>query len=459
MRVTHLQLTDFRSYESAQVEFGDGVTTLVGRNGHGKTNVVEAVRYLSTLSSHRVATDAPLLRAGAQRAVVAGRVQRGERSLMLEITLIPGKANQARLNRGASRPRDLIGLLRTVVFAPEDLGLVKGDPSARRAFMDELCVALQPALAGDLVDYDRVLRQRSSLLKSAKGKARIDEDMLVIWDEKLAGLGARITRARLIAIEGLAPFVARAYADVAPGEGECAISYATATSVSRETQPDEPSEIGAPGGAQFVSPRSAANDGTSPPDTKFEISSRPAAASDATERVAPTPLTSIAELTEALLARMRELRKQELDRGVCLVGPHRDDLDIRIGALPAKGYASHGESWSCALALRLGSYDLLATDGDDGEPVLILDDVFAELDAGRRTALARRIVHARQVLITAAVAEDVPTELRDHPGGHHILRVTPGEVQAELLDEKPPTGTTTADAPPSESLPTEVDGE
>ncbi|NTV40457.1 MAG: DNA replication and repair protein RecF, partial [Demequinaceae bacterium] len=171
MRVTHLHLTDFRSYAAVQVEFGEGVTTLVGRNGHGKTNVVEAVRYLSTLSSHRVATDAPLLRAGAERAVVAGRVQRGDRSLMLEVTLIPGKANQARLNRGAVRPRELLGLLRTVVFAPEDLGLVKGDPSARRAFLDELCVALQPAFAGDLADYDRVLRQRSSLLKSAKGKA------------------------------------------------------------------------------------------------------------------------------------------------------------------------------------------------------------------------------------------------------------------------------------------------
>jgi len=451
MRVTHLQLTDFRSYESAQVEFGDGVTTLVGRNGHGKTNVVEAVRYLSTLSSHRVATDAPLLRAGAQRAVVAGRVQRGERSLMLEITLIPGKANQARLNRGGARPRDLIGLLRTVVFAPEDLGLVKGDPSARRAFMDELCVALQPAFAGDLVDYDRVLRQRSSLLKSAKGKARIDEDLLVIWDEKLAGLGARITRARLIAVEGLAPFVARAYADVAPGEGDCAVSYATATMVSRETQPEDVSEIAAPDGANNAGSSLDSSDADDLRTPKFEISSRPPAASDATERVAPTPLTSIAELTEALLARMRDLRKQELDRGVCLVGPHRDDLDIRIGPLPAKGYASHGESWSCALALRLGSYDLLATDGDDGEPVLILDDVFAELDAGRRTALARRIVNARQVLITAAVAEDVPTELRDHPGGHHILRVTPGEVHAELVGEKPPT-----EKPPTETLPVDA---
>jgi len=430
MRITHLQLTDFRSYSTARVEFGEGVTTLVGRNGHGKTNVVEAVRYLSTLSSHRVATDAPLLRAGAERAVVAGRVQRGERSLMLEVTLIPGKANQARLNRGAVRPRELLGLLRTVVFAPEDLGLVKGDPGARRAFLDELCVALQPAFAGDLADYDRVLRQRSSLLKSAKGKARIDENMLAVWDEKLAGLGARIMRARIIAVEQLAPFVARAYADVAPGEGECSIAYATATLVSRETNDDNSLEIEAPSGADGALPETA---GVGPSakvlSREIEFSApRPSAAGDATERVAPTPLTSVDELTEALLGRMRDLRKQEFDRGVCLVGPHRDDLDIQIGTLPAKGYASHGESWSCALALRLGSYDLLATDGNDGEPVLILDDVFAELDTGRRAALASRIAGASQVLITAAVAEDVPVELREHPAGHRILKVTPGEV-------------------------------
>jgi len=433
MRVTHLQLTDFRSYEAVQVEFGDGVTILVGRNGHGKTNVVEAVRYLSTLSSHRVATDAPLLRAGADRAVVAGRVQRGERSLMLEVTLVPGKANQARLNRGAAKPRELLGLLRTVVFAPEDLGLVKGDPSVRRAFMDELCVALQPAFAGDLADYERVLRQRSSLLKSAKGKARIDEDLLAIWDEKLVGLGARIMRARVSAVDQLRPYVARAYADVAPGEGDCAISYSTATLVSRETSDEKSSEIEAPGGADGGSPLHGAQGLSASKDVhEIEISAaRRLAAGDASERVTPTPLTSIDALVEALLGRMRALRKQELDRGVCLVGPHRDDLDIQIGALPARGYASHGESWSCALALRLGSYDLLSSDGNDGEPVLILDDVFAELDTGRRAALAERLARASQVLITAAVPEDVPVELREHPAGHQILRVTPGQVVLE----------------------------
>lgn len=391
MRITHLLLTDFRSYETVKVDFGPGVTTLVGRNGHGKTNVVEAVRYLSTLSSHRVATDAPMLRSGAQRAIVSGRIQRGQRALTLEVTMVPGKANQARLNRGNAKPRDLVGILRTVVFAPEDLTLVKGDPGTRRAFMDELCVALQPPLVGDLADYDRVLRQRSSLLKSARGKPRFDVSTLDIWDEKLADLGARIMHARLAAMEALAPHVHQAYADVAPGEGPCSIAYLTAVEVALHD-----TDAGETAGAQ------------------------PSAA--------PTAATPVADIGAALLSKMVDRRPQEIERGVCLVGPHRDDLEIRIGELPAKGYASHGESWSCALALRLGSFALLADDGDDGEPVLILDDVFAELDSGRRAALAGRVASAGQVIITAAVPEDVPEQLREHPGGHRILHVTPGHV-------------------------------
>ena len=375
MRVTHLSLVDFRSYPEVQVEFGPGVTTLVGRNGHGKTNVVEAVRYLSTLTSHRVATDAPMVRAGAERAVMAARVQRGDRALMIEITMLPGKTNTARLNRGAAKPRDLLGILRTVIFAPEDLALVKGDPASRRTFMDEVCVALQPTLAGDIADYERVMRQRSTLLKSAKGKAKIDETMLTIWDEKLADLGARLMRARLAMVQMLRPLVARAYADVAPGEGTCTISYRTALETGEDV-------------------------------------------------LVPSTET----LKAAMLARMQELRSHELDRGVCLVGPHRDDLDITIGDLPAKGYASHGESWSCALALRLAAYDLLTEDGDDGEPVLILDDVFAELDTGRRDALAARIARASQVLITAAVGADVPAQLQHHPGGNRVLYVSPGVI-------------------------------
>lgn len=372
MRVTHLSLVDFRSYEAVDVEFGPRVTTLVGRNGQGKTNVVEAVRYLSHLSSHRVATDGPLIRFGAERAIVRGRVEKAGRSLALEVTMTPGKANTARIGRAPAKPKDLLGTLRTVVFAPEDLALVKGDPGGRRTFVDELIVSLHPRMAGDLSDYDRVLRQRSSMLKTAKN-ARGDLTMLDIWDEKLADLGGRIIAARLEAITRLAPYVTEAYAAVAPEGGECVLTYASAHGVADS------------GG-------------------------------------------SAADIAARLLATLQELRPKEIDRGVCLAGPHRDDLTITLGDLPAKGYASHGESWSCALALRLGSYALLTDDdgpdaGDDGEPVLILDDVFAELDAGRRTALAQSLANASQVLITAAVAQDVPPELQGE-----VLTVTKGEV-------------------------------
>src|SRR5680860_702111 len=297
MRITHLILTDFRSYEAVQVDFGPGVTTLVGRNGHGKTNVVEAVRYLSTLSSHRVATDAPMLRLGAQRAIVSGRVQRGDRSLTLEVTMVPGKANQARLNRGNAKPRDLVGILRTVVFAPEDLTLVKGDPGTRRAFMDELCVALQPPIAGDLADYDRVLRQRSSLLKSARGKPRFDVSTLDVWDDKLADLGARIMHARLAAMEALAPHVDQAYADVAPGEGKCTITYATAVEVPLDDDTADSADTAGKGGVQLT------------------------ATPTATPTAAPTAATPVADIGAALLGRMVERRSQEIERGVCLVGP------------------------------------------------------------------------------------------------------------------------------------------
>ncbi len=383
MRVTHLQLSDFRSYGSLDLELGPGVTTFVGRNGQGKTNLVEAVRYLSTLSSHRVASDAPLLRFGAERAVVGARLEKNGRALSLEVTLQQGRQNTARLNRGQARPRDLVGILRTVVFAPEDLALVKGDPAGRRQLMDELVVALHPALAGDLTDYDRVLRQRGSMLKTARN-ARGDMTMLDIWDEKLAHLGGRIVGARRQAVAALAPYVLEAYADVAPESGSCVLSYSTALD-------------------------------------------KPVNRDDA--EVAPlSPQADPDEIETRLLERLRALRSQEIDRGVNLAGPHRDDLDITLGDMPAKGFASHGESWSCALALRLGAYALLTAeggpDGDpDGEPVLILDDVFAELDSGRRAALARRLTSARQVLITAAVGEDVPEELAAHPAGSATVQV------------------------------------
>lgn len=361
MFVTHLSLADFRSYAGVELPLEPGVTIFTGANGQGKTNLVEAVDYLATLGSHRVASDAPLVRFGAERAIVRGRVQAGlddPRQLLLEIEIVPGRANRASLNRAPlRRARDLLGALRTVVFSPEDLALVKGDPAERRRFIDELVTARWPRLAGVRADYDRVLKQRSTLLKSLSGRPRgVIEDAaftLDVWDEQLATFGAELTEARLDTLAVLRPLVARAYSDIAPRNNHARLEYRSGIGVS-----------------------------------------------DVTGRAA---------LAGLLVERMRERRGEEIARGVCLVGPHRDDIVLSLGELPAKGYASHGESWSFALALRLGCFALLRADGV--EPVLVLDDVFAELDEVRRDHLAGLAGQAEQVLITAAVPADVPGRL------------------------------------------------
>jgi DNA replication and repair protein RecF len=366
--VAHLSLHDFRSYATAEVELEPGVTAFIGRNGQGKTNLVEAIDYLSRLASHRVASDAPLVRAGAEQAVVRAAVVREGRTAVLEIELNPGRSNRARVNRSPlPRARDLVGLVRTVVFSPEDLTLVKGDPSDRRRFLDDLLVLRAPRLAGVRADYDRVLRQRNSLLKTAgaarRGSSSQDTALstLGVWDAHLARTGAELLAERIALVEALRPYVGKAYETVARG--------ATRDDAEIDYKPS------------------------------FELGG----------------LTDRAGLTEALLAEVERRRNDELDRGISLVGPHRDELALSLGhgpddnRLPVKGYASHGESWSFALALRLASYDLLRADGDD--PILILDDVFAELDTDRRAQLADLVAGAEQVLVTAAVAADVPAAL------------------------------------------------
>jgi len=371
--VTHLSLADFRSYPSVELALGPGVTTFTGANGQGKTNLIEAVDYLATLGSHRVASEVPLVRHSAERAIVRAKVQAGcedPRQLLLEVELIPGRQNRASLNRAPlRRPRDLLGALRTVVFSPEDLALVKGDPSERRRFLDELITTRWPRMAGVRADYDRVLKQRATLLKSLSGRSRAIPDgaaaTLDVWDESLAGFGAELMQARLATLADLAPHVASAYQAIAPADSAVRCEYR--------------SPIGADAG------------------------------------------TSIDEIEARLLLAMGQRRADEIQRGVCLVGPHRDDLVLGLGDLPAKGYASHGESWSLALSLKLGAFHLLRADGV--EPVLILDDVFAELDQLRRERLAGMISEAEQVLITAAVPDDVPISL-----GGRRFRVNDGEV-------------------------------
>ncbi|KQH77147.1 recombinase RecF [Mycobacterium gordonae] len=358
MYVRHLALRDFRSWAHADLDLDPGRTVFVGRNGFGKTNLLEALWYSSTLGSHRVGTDAPLIRAGADRAVVSTIVVNEGRECAVDLEIAAGRANKARLNRSPVRStREVVGVLRAVLFAPEDLSLVRGDPSDRRRYLDDLATVRRPVLAGVRADYDKVLRQRTALLKSLSGaRFRGDRgalDTLEVWDSRLAEHGAALMAARIDLVNQLAPEVEKAYQLLAPESRSAAIGYRAST------------------------------------DTVV-----PAAAADQQS------------LEATLLGALAARRSAELERGVCLVGPHRDDLELRLGDQPAKGFASHGESWSFAVALRLAAYELLRAEGSD--PVLLLDDVFAELDTKRRRALAAVAESAEQVLVTAAVSEDIP---------------------------------------------------
>jgi DNA replication and repair protein RecF len=356
--VRHLGLRDFRSWANVELELTPGRTVFVGSNGFGKTNLVEALWYSSTLGSHRVATDAPLVRVGAQRAVVSTIVVNEGRECAVDLEITAGRANKARLNRSPVRsPREIVGVLRAVLFAPEDLALVRGDPGDRRRYLDDLAAVRRPRVAGIRADYDKVLRQRTALLKSASGaRFRGDRgalDTLDVWDGHLAEHGAELMAARMTLVNELAPEVQKSYQLLAPAARPASIAYHASVEID-PTRPD------------------------------------------------------VDVLRAALLEKMASRRDAELERGVCLVGPHRDDLELRLGEQPAKGFASHGESWSMALALRLAAYELLRADGSD--PVLLLDDVFAELDTARREALAAAAASAEQVLVTAAVLDDIPRD-------------------------------------------------
>jgi DNA replication and repair protein RecF len=377
VHLTRLSLTDFRSYREADVILGPGVTTFQGANGQGKTNLVEAAGYLATFGSHRVATDAPLIRQGADRAILRGLVSGAGRDTLLEIEINAGRANRVRLNRApAPRPREVLGVLRCVLFAPEDIAVVKGDPDQRRRYLDDLLVAMRPRYAGVRADYERVLRQRTALLKSAKARGAVPAGTLEVWDDHLVTAGVQLTAGRLRLVRELRPLVAACYSSVSGTERDTGLSYRMSAAAGPGA--------GAPGAGDL---------GDGAPTTELGLDPE------------PDPDKLALTLREALAVR----RRAELERAVCLVGPHRDELELRIGGLPARGYASHGESWSLALALRLAAYQLLRAGGED--PVLMLDDVFAELDSGRRDRLAELVRDAEQVLVTAAVPEDVPPGL------------------------------------------------
>ena len=374
MRLERLEVVDFRNHDRAAVDLPAGVSVLVGANGVGKTNLLEAVGYLATLGSHRVGQDASLIRAGAASAVIRAAVRRAGRRLLVDVELRPGTGVRGRVNGApVPRARDLLGVVRATLFAPEDLGLVRGDPEERRRFLDTLATQRLPRYHGSRQDYDRVLRQRNTLLRSAGGRLPASAlATLEVWDEKLAVAGAEIWSERLRLVAALTPRVELAYHRLAGREDAVDIAYV--------------SSVAGPGGGPGV------------PD--------------------PDP----AKLAQALRERLTADRGREVERGLTLSGPHRDDLSLGLRGLPARTHASHGEAWSLALALRLGSHRLLAEEGE--EPVLLMDDVFAELDRQRREHVAEAAMTAEQTIVTAAVAEELPAEL-----GAAVFHVEPGSVQ------------------------------
>lgn len=395
MYLQHLSLTDFRSYAQVDLTLEPGITVMLGSNGIGKTNLMEAIGYLATLSSHRVSSDGPLLRFGADRALIRAKLVRGDQSTVLELEINASRANRGRINRSNPvRSRDLLGICQTVLFAPEDLALVKGDPSNRRRFLDELLVSLTPRHAATRSDYDRVLKQRNALLKSARtGRFTAGhEATLDVWDQHMARAGAELLHARLEVVERLRPHLKSAYEQLTDGSKAAGAVY-------RSTLLNQLDD-----------------------DSATSVSGTDPAGSGLAEDLGTL---SVDELTDRYIQAFAASRRRELERGISLVGPHRDELELVLGEAPAKGYASHGETWSMCLSLRLASYYVMLDDTRTGgsAPILILDDVFAELDVERRRKLAAIVSGAEQVLVTAAVDADIPEEL----AGRRV-KVIPGGI-------------------------------
>lgn len=391
MIVEHLSLVDFRNYATAELALHRGPNVLVGRNGQGKTNLAEAVVFLATLGSHRVSTDAPMVRDGQEFAIIRARLSHGERKVLVEVQLNRQGSNKARINGSPSKANELPRYAHVVLFAPEDLQIVRGDPSSRRRFADQLLIQRTPRLAAVLADYDRVLKQRNALLKSARARGIRGEGLstLDVWDDKLVALGSEIITSRQRLAADLQQPVADAYAAIAGEDHRPQLEWALSVSGA------DPEEDG--------------------PD-----------ADDADEAAPYDKVGETRQIAELFRASLAAKRSKELDRGLTLTGPHRDDLILRVRGLPVKGYASHGESWSVALSLRLASAELLRSESPAGDPVLILDDVFAELDADRRQRLASLTAAYEQVVVTAAVEEDIPQVLHAH-----VVRISAGTISDE----------------------------
>jgi DNA replication and repair protein RecF len=350
--LTDLALKNFRSHQELEASFGRGVSVILAGNGKGKTNLVEAVGYLATLSSPRTAWNRVLVRSGADSATIRARVARQSRAAVVGIEIYPGRASKARLGEAKVKPTAILGVVRAVMFTPEDLSMVRGQPLSRRQYLDDVMIQMRPSMAADLVAYEKIIQQRTALLK----RLRTGEDnqtSLEVWDDQVAEVGGRIIAGRLAIVEQVNQLVAETYAALAQGT-PTKLTYQTSVEIGNGTEPEE--------------------------------------------------------IEEALCQAMRSNREEEIARGMSLYGPHREDLELSIADLPAKGYASHGEAWSLALALKIGAFYLLKEVCQD-DPILILDDVFAELDEHRRQALARVVSGTEQVLVTGAVEHDIPSEL------------------------------------------------
>jgi DNA replication and repair protein RecF len=369
MHVKHLTLSNFRNYQTVELPLNQGINLLVGKNGQGKTNLAEAIFYAATLSSHRVSGYLPLIKQGESKAIIRILARFDDRENLLELELNTQGSNRARINKSdASRVRDVLGYVNAVIFSPEDLDIVKRDPSNRRAFIDELIAQLTPRMAGVYSDYERVLKQRNTLLKSARNIPTGSSSLSTLdsWDQSLVRIGSEIISARFDITARLAPHLQEAYAAIADEKNDPSVKLRSSL-LSNDIESETSNEFLDTGNRE--------------------------------------------EIENLFQQRLKDVRSKELERGVTLVGPHRDDLLLLLGTLPAKGYISHGESWSYALALKLASAELIRKEARAGDPVLILDDVFAELDSTRRSRLAALVSHNEQVIITAAVAEDVPFEL------------------------------------------------
>lgn len=395
MIVEHLNLVDFRNYSTADLILHSGPNVLVGSNGQGKTNLAEAIVYLATLGSHRVSSDAPMVRNGQDAAVIRARLVHGKRIVLAEVQLNRQGANRVRINGSSSKPHELPRYAHVVLFAPEDLQIVRGDPSSRRKFIDQLLIQRTPRLAGVLADYDRVLRQRTALLKSARARGIRGEGLatLDVWDDKLVAFGSEIIHARLRLASDLQKPLIAAYSAIAGADHRPQLEWALSVR------------------------------GVDPEEDALQLAQRPEDHKAAVR----------GELERQFRSALQDHRSKEIDRGLTLVGPHRDDLILRVRDLPVRGYASHGESWSVALALRLASAELLRAESPAGDPVLILDDVFAELDADRRRRLAAITAGYEQVIVTAAVEADIPEELH-----RHVVRIHAGKITDERHLTSPP---------------------